>query len=228
MQGPNLTKSCHKLLKSLRPTLRRCGLGGLMLFSLLGVACKNDVSESDNQATPEAAPDPQWLKAVLQDGEAFGDFKLGKATFQEIKAELGPRAIISRSEVYSSDCQGETDCKQQHHTEVELKYDDWLTFGFTPLHKGGSENELKLESVMVNCEQPCPYQGMTGKGIRLGDSFEKAKTVYGKSMTGHPISKMVCFGHGICFRWDRQQNINRMMVMPWNHKILQEMRNRGY
>ncbi len=169
----------------------------VILLALL--ACKPESPEPSAQ--PSKALSLLFEQAVLREGQAFGEWPLNKITYKQVLEKLGPTSTISKSDVSESSCHPYPDCKEEKYTRVSANEGEF-TFYFEHLKPGWVLDNLRLEAVKVECFDGCHFKGLTGKGIRIGDSREKVQQVYGKEMIKSEEWKASCYRSGICFDFD--------------------------
>lgn len=170
----------------------------MMFFGLQ--ACAHDAAEPETQAS-QPASSAQFEQAVLREGQAFADWSLNAVTYREVMAKLGPSAYVAKSEVSESSCNPYPNCRDEKYTRVRVSEGEF-TFFFEHLKPGGALDELRLEGVKVDCYEACGFKGVTGKGIRIGDSQEKVKQVYGDDSFSSKEWQASCYRSGICFSFE--------------------------
>jgi hypothetical protein len=172
-----------------------------LFCSLLALqACEKASVEPDTKSAAEPSL-AQFQRAVLSEGQAFGDWPLKKVTYKQVIAQLGEQPDVSKSEVSEGRCMPYPNCSEEKYTLVRVSQGEF-TFTFEHQKPGWILEDLRLEAVKVDCYEACDFKGLTGKGIRIGDSEEKVRQVYGNKMFKSEEWKASCYRSGICFAFD--------------------------
>ncbi|MGV3526428.1 MAG: hypothetical protein ACO1RX_19570 [Candidatus Sericytochromatia bacterium] len=193
--------------------MRLLPLANICLATALGLclgACQPEqADEVQASAVPSQSP---FLKVVFREGEAFGDLSLGTTPYSQVMAQLSPQANVSKSEVSETACNPYPNCSENKYTRVRVS-DGEFTFFFKPLKPGWTLEELPLEAVKVECLKDCAFEGLTGKGIRLGDDFEKVQRIYGTAFVKKDELGAYCYRSGICFDFLRTETSPKISAL---------------
>ncbi len=155
----------------------------------------------------------QYLKATIIPGIGLGDIHIRTTTLEMVVDRLGrnyERKV--HGEGYSpEDCEIiECPIPEPSSSTVVLTYKaQGLIFLFG--RKAGQttpEAELVLDSITVECiHKRCPFEGKTEQGLRLGDTREQVKEVYGRPRRANTNTWLMSYPKkGISFLIDHPYN----------------------